>query len=169
MQGGTFGPINCRPFSQVLEIFFRRLVWCRWIKRTDRISLSSSLFLKHWFSDSEKKFVLLVFKKNLASEYGIDWVRGLSHVLCIGRQTLNHCATREAQEPILIWREYSISVWRKMSKINKPLFKLQKLEDLFQTHCNLWGRESSKTKLRTQLWEMKLFNEPYPTYKIEVI
>lgn len=63
MQGGTFGPISCHPFSQVLEIFFRRLVWCRWIERTDRINLSSSLFLKHRFSDSEKKFVLLVFKE----------------------------------------------------------------------------------------------------------
>lgn len=58
---------------------------------------------------------------------------------------------------------------KKMSNINKPLLKLQNLEDLFQIHCNLWGRESTKTRLPAQLWEMKLVNEPYTAYKIWVI
>lgn len=33
---------------------------------------------------------------------------------------------------------------KEMSEMSKRLLRLQKLEVLFQTHCNLWGRKSTK-------------------------
>ena len=50
---------------------------------------------------------------------------------------------------------------KELSEMNKRLLRIQNLEVLFQTLVTCEGGRVQKTRLQVQLWEMKLFNEPY--------
>ena len=82
---------------------------------------------------------------------GSSQTRARTHVPCIGRQVLNHCATREAQNITLKWanREFQLEEWKLFLK---TYFKRVKILELKSTVSEV---ENSFDELKQQNGDRK--------------
>ena len=77
---GGYSSLRCSGLS----------LWWLLLLRSMGSRLTGSVVVTHWLSCS-------------AWHVGSSWTRAWIHVPCIGRQILNHCATREAPEIIFFF------------------------------------------------------------------